>query len=82
MLLSILAIMATSMAKADEKTTTVSEFANTVKQVPSNVSNFVQNEWADIKTYQKNSWEQSKKQNAENVKKIKTFFTNLVNGNS
>jgi len=66
---------------ADEKTVTVTEFTNTVKQIPSNVSNWATNEWTDIKEYQKASWQAGKEQNAKNLAKIKSFFANLTKGN-
>ena len=45
----------TSVAKADTQTVTPKEFVNTVASVPSKVSTHLQNEWVDIKEYQKKS---------------------------
>jgi hypothetical protein len=78
MMITILVLMTTIMAKSEEQTYTVSETIETVKQIPSNVSNWAQSEWTDIKEYQKASWEQGKEQNAANWAKIKSFFTNLT----
>jgi purine-cytosine permease-like protein len=65
---------------ADEnKTVTTSEFVTTLSEVPSNVSSWATNEWADIKEYQKASWQAGKEQNAKNLAKIKSFFSNLTN---
>lgn len=66
---------------ADEnKTVTPSEFVTTLGEVPSNVGNWVANEWSDIKEYQKTSWQEGKEQNAKNWAKIKSFFSNLTTG--
>jgi len=81
MLLTIITLLTMSVAKSEEKTVTVTEFTNTVKQIPSNVSNWATNEWTDIKEYQKASWQAGKEQNAKNLAKIKSFFANLTKGN-
>jgi hypothetical protein len=80
MMLTIVVLVTMTMAKSEEKTITVSEFTNTVKQVPSNVSNWAQSEWSDIKEHQKIAWQEGKEQNAKNWSKIKSFFTNLTGG--
>ena len=68
---------------ADEnKTVTPSEFVTTLSEVPSNVGNWVANEWSNIKEYQKTSWQEGKEQNAKNWAKIKSFFSNLTTGNN
>ena len=68
---------------ADEnKTVTPSEFVTTLSEVPSNVSNWATNEWADMKEYQKTSWQEGKEQNAKNLAKIKSFFSNLTGQNN
>lgn len=75
-------IISTSMANANEtKTITPQEFVQTVKELPSNVSNFVQNEWQETKEFQAESWAKTKEQNAENWKKIKSFFAKLSESN-
>ena len=51
------------------------------KELPSNVSNFVQNEWQETKEFQAESWAKTKEQNAENWKKIKSFFAKLSESN-
>ena len=65
----------TSVAKADTQTVTPKEFVNTVASVPSKVSTHLQNEWVDIKEYQKKSWADSKDQFARTVDSIKSLFT-------
>ena len=68
MLITILVLMTTMMAKAEET-------------IDTKVKNFVVNEWTDIKEYQKASWQAGKEQNAKNLAKIKSFFANLTKGN-
>ena len=63
MMLTILAIMATAIAKADT--------------VDIKVKNFIVTEVNDIKEYQKNSWQSAKEQTARNIAQIKSFFTKL-----
>jgi len=63
MMLTILAIMATAIAKADT--------------VDVKVKNFIVTEVNDIKEYQKNSWQSAKEQTARNIAQIKSFFTKL-----
>ena len=81
MMITILVLMTTIMAKSDEnKTVTPTEFVTTLGEVPSKVSNSLKNEWEDIKEFQKTSWQEGKEQNAKNWEKIKSFFTNLTTG--
>ena len=80
MMLTIITLLTMAIAKSEEKTITVTEFTNTVKQVPSNVSDWAQSEWADIKEHQKIAWQKGKEQNAKNWSNIKSFFTNLTGG--
>jgi hypothetical protein len=82
MLITIVTLITMGVAKSEEKTYTVTDTVNTVKQIPSNVSNWAQSEWTDIKEFQKASWENGKKQNAENWAKIKSLFTNLTGQNN
>ena len=65
----------TSVAKADTQTVTPKEFVNTVTSVPSKVSTHLQNEWVEIKAYQKESWAESKAQLAKTKEQILGFFT-------
>ena len=67
--------MFTSIAKADTQTVTPKEFVNTVASVPGKVSTHLQNEWVDIKAYQKKSWADSKDQFARTIDSIKGLFT-------
>jgi hypothetical protein len=77
MLITILVLMTTMMAKAEE---TINK-DEAVKQV-TKVKNFVVNEWTDIKEYQKANWQAGKEQNAKNWSKIKSFFSNLTGQNN
>ena len=65
----------TTVAKADTQTVTPKEFVNTVASVPHKVSTHLQNEWVDIKEYQKKSWAESKAQLARTKDQILGFFT-------
>jgi len=69
MFITILVLMTTMMAKAEET-------------VDTKVKNFVVNEWTDIKEYQKAQWQSGKEQNAKNWETIKSFFTNLTGSNN
>ncbi len=64
-----------SVAKADTQTVTPKEFIQTVASVPGKVSTHLQNEWVDIKEYQKKSWEDSKVQFVKTKEQILGFFT-------
>jgi protein-disulfide isomerase-like protein with CxxC motif len=66
MLITILVLMTTMMAKAEET-------------IDTKVKNFVVNEWTDIKEYQKVQWQAGKEQNAKNWETIKSFFTKVKN---
>lgn len=74
-------LFSTSALSEETKTVTVKEFVDNIKEVPTKVSTWAQNEWTDIKEYQKKGWEEGKAQNARNVEKIKSFFANLNKGN-
>jgi len=81
MMITIMVLMTTIMAKSEEnKTVTPSELVTTLGEVPSKVSNHLKNEWQDIKEFQKTSWQEGKEQNAKNWAKIKSFFSNLTTG--
>ena len=56
----VLSIGYFTMAKAEEKTYTPKEFAEAVASVPGKVGNHLQNEWANIKSHQANSWAEMK----------------------
>jgi len=66
MMLTILVLMTTMIAKAEET-------------VDTKVKNFVVNEWTDIKEYQKAQWQAGKEQNDKNWETIKSFFTKVKN---
>jgi len=65
MLITIVTLITMGIAKSEET-------------MDVKVKNYIQNEWTDIKEYQKASWQAGKEQNAKNVAKIKSFFTNLT----
>jgi len=64
MMLSIIAILTTTMAKSDET-------------IDTKVKNYIQTEWVKIKEYQKTSWQNGKEQTVNNLNRIKSFFTKL-----
>ena len=71
----VLSIGYFTMVKAEEQTTiTPKEFVESVASVPGKVGNHLQNEWADIKSYQAESWASAKEQNARNLAKFKKFL--------
>ena len=65
MLLTIIAIMATAIAKADT--------------IDIKIKNHIVSEMNDIKEYQVASWQAAKEQNAKNWAKIKALFTKVTN---
>ena len=56
----VLSIGYFTMVKAEEKSVTPKEFVDAVASVPGKVGNHLQNEWADIKAHQANSWAEVK----------------------
>ena len=56
----VLSIGYFTMVKAEEKSVTPQEFVGAVASVPGKVGNHLQNEWADIKAHQANSWAEVK----------------------
>ena len=68
MLITIVTLITMGIAKSEET-------------MDVKVKNYIQNEWTEIKEYQKASWQAGKEQNAKNVAKIKSFFTNLIGKN-
>ena len=79
-LVLICGMIISGQASADEnKTVTTQEFVESVVAVPGKVSNHLKNEWADIKEYQKASWQSGKEQTAKNIDTIKKFFGSLTN---
>ena len=59
----VLSIGYFTMVKAEEiKSVTPQEFVEAVASVPGKVGNHLQNEWADIKSYQAKSWADAKEQ--------------------
>ena len=81
MLITILVLMTTMMAKSEE-TTTLTDIKDEVVKQTTMLQNHLSNEWIEIKEFQKTSWEQGKEQNAANWAKIKSFFTNLTGQNN
>lgn len=67
MMLTILAIMTMTIAKAEEKYN-YSECENL---------NWVQKQICEAKIFQKTNWQNGKEQTANNVNKIKSLFTKL-----
>ena len=68
MLITIVTLVTMGIAKSEET-------------MDVKVKNYIQNEWTEIKEYQQASWQAGKEQNAKNVAKIKSFFTNLIGKN-
>ena len=57
----VLSIGYLTMAKAEENVkVTPQEFVESVASVPGKIGTHLQNEWADIKVYQANSWAEMK----------------------
>ena len=57
----VLSIGYFTMVKADENVkVTPQEFVESVASVPGKIGTHLQNEWADIKVYQANSWAEMK----------------------
>ena len=53
-------MLITGIAKADDKKITPKEFATSISEVPTKVSNFVQNEVSKTKEYQTKVWAEAK----------------------
>ena len=68
-------LLITGVAKSEEKTITAQEFANSISEVPSKVSNFIQSEVSKTKEYQTKVWADQKVKNAEMWSKLKSLFT-------
>ena len=66
MLLTILAIMSTSMAKADEKY----DYSSCENM------NWLQKEICEAKIFQKTNWQNGKEQTTNTINKIKSLFAN------
>ena len=62
------------MVNTEEKTITPQEFGQAISEVPSKVSNFVQNEVSKTKEYQTKVWADQKVKNAEMWNKLKLLF--------
>ena len=67
-------LLITGIAKSEEKTITPQEFANSISEVPSKVSNFIQGEVSKTKEYQTKVWADQKVKNAEMWSKLKSLF--------
>ena len=68
-------LLITGVAKSEEKTITAQEFANSISEVPSKVSNFIQSAVSKTKEYQTKVWADQKVKNAEMWSKLKSLFT-------
>ena len=68
-------MLITGIAKSEEKTITPQEFANSISEVPSKVSDFIQGEVSKTKEYQTKVWADQKVKNAEMWNKLKSLFT-------
>ena len=53
-------MLITGIAKSEEKTITPQEFANSISEVPSKVSDFIQGEVSKTKEYQTKVWGEAK----------------------
>ena len=60
MMLTVVALMTTTMAKSDEKTITPQEFGNAIAETPAKLVNFISGEVEKTKEYQKKSWAEMK----------------------
>ena len=60
MMLTVVALMTTTMAKSDEKTNTPQEFGNAIAETPAKLVNFISGEVEKTKEYQKKSWAEMK----------------------
>ena len=67
-------MLITGIAKSEEKTITPQEFANSISEVPSKVSNFIQSEVSKTKEYQTKVWADQKVKNAEMWNKLKSLL--------
>ena len=75
MLLTIITLLTMSIAKSEETNT------NIVTEKVTVVKDWFQKEWNETVEFQKAGWEQGKTQTANNIKKIKGFFSNLTTNN-
>ena len=80
MLITIVTLVTMGMVKSEETTALTKVKSEAVKQ-STMLKNHLSNEWVEIKEYQQASWQAGKEQNAKNVAKIKSFFTNLIGKN-
>ena len=74
-IMALVILLATGLAKAEEKSITPQEFATAISEVPGKFSNFVASEVEKTKKYQKESWAESKIQLANLKLKISEFFS-------
>ena len=74
-ILLALPLLATSPARADDKSITPQEFATAISEVPGKVSNFVASEVEKTKQFQKENWANTKVQFADLKLKITEFFS-------
>ena len=80
MLITIVTLITMGIAKSEE-TTALTKVKNEAVKQSTMLKNHLSNEWVEIKEYQQASWQAGKEQNAKNVAKIKSFFTNLIGKN-
>ena len=62
------------------KEETVPTMIDGAKQIPTNTKDFMNNEIAKTKEFQKKGWADAKEQNAKLINGIKEFFTVTFNG--
>ena len=69
-------IISTSMANANETKTITLRNCSDGKELPSNVSNFVQNEWQETKEFQANLGQRQKNKTQKTGKRLNRFLQN------
>ena len=67
-------LISISMASADEKTITPTEFGNAIAQTPGKFVNFISNEVDKTKEYQRQGWADSKAQLIRTKEAIVSLF--------
>ena len=74
-IMALVILLATSPARADDKSITPQEFATAISEVPGKVSNFIASEVEKTKQFQKENWANTKVQFADLKLKITEFFS-------
>jgi hypothetical protein len=77
--LSMFIAVMSGQVNADDKLD-VSKVGETIKQMPTTISNYVSKEWEETKEFQKAGWQAGKEQTARNIATIKKFFVSLTTG--